>query len=123
MYENHGWHPKNGKLLTWYETGEKRLECTYSNGRRIGTAIRYYPDGSPDRIYNYQKGKLHGKFEIFYADHSKFAEGKCVHGELDGEVICWDPETKKPEVTSVYENGVLIRGVEFDTMYQRWYRK
>jgi predicted RNA-binding Zn-ribbon protein involved in translation (DUF1610 family) len=114
--EKLGWHPENGDVVTWHETGTKKTQSTYRQGRLDGALTEYWSDGGTRRIVNYKDGIINGQFELWNRDQSKFAQGSVANGKLHGPIICWHPETGIPETTAVYDNGVLLRGADMQEL-------
>ena len=64
----------DGKCTSWYEFGQKSREIPYVDGKKHGTAIRYWINGSKKSETPYVDGERHGT-EIWYnKDGSKYRE-------------------------------------------------
>ena len=74
-----------GTVISYFENG-KRSEVPVVNGKRHGTGIRYYEDGSKETVILFVNDKEHGKEIRYNEDGSKKSEtvwenGKAVSGK------------------------------------------
>lgn len=60
----------DGKLISWYDSGQKWLEETYENGVKNGAFIEWYKSGKKSFKGNYKDGLPDGKW-IFWDENGK----------------------------------------------------
>ena len=81
----------NGEWTDWYESGKKKSEEKYYNGKRIGKRITWYENGQKYSESTYKDGVLNGLTTIWYENGKKANETTW----MDGEKIfskCWDED-------------------------------
>ncbi len=120
VYENNN---RTGTWIRWYRNpAEASLlttapyqqfappfisQATFSNGRLDGTWTIY--DGKKRKIsqWEFADGKRHGVASWWYANGRKMREIQYRDGEIDGELVEWNPEGAVL-VKDTYQNGCKL---------------
>jgi len=110
----------DGIWQEWYETGEKKLQGTYSRGLKVGAWTGWHTNGKESLSGTYVNGKEEGEWTEWHSNGKQSAHGHYVDGEKDGE---W--RTRYPDGTfeSVedFDKGTPIG--QWVTWYQNGTRK
>jgi hypothetical protein len=74
---------QNGLYQTWYDNGQKELECTYVNGRLDGLYQLWYENGQKELECTYVNGRTDGLYQEWFINgklYNKrtYVNGKCV---------------------------------------------
>ena len=86
--------PKDGLHTEWYDSGQKKEEGTYKNGKRDGLWIYWYNNGQKNFKYSYKKFEYgtgfvdslkHGPYFRYFIDGKKCIEGNCENGRPVGK--------------------------------------
>ena len=78
---------REGYSVEYYENGNKKFECMYSNDKKTGIEKDWYENGSLKHSAEYLNGKLNGK-EIFYFEDGKIkSEGNFLNDNKKGKFI------------------------------------
>lgn len=72
----------DGTTIVFYETGKKKAEGEYKNGKLHGKFKTWYPDGSKEEITKMVKGREHGKSTAYYENGELRYERRYYHGTL-----------------------------------------
>ncbi len=83
---------KHGRLINYWENGQKKSEVHYVNGVRHGSRAAWYRDGKPWSAGQFVGGKGEGTWTEWYPNGSKGREMHFVGGGLNGPVIDWYPD-------------------------------
>lgn len=71
----------DGKKTMYWENGNKRMECTFLNGKKVGEAIIYNEDGVKVQTINYSNGFMEGT-NTRYKDNKVISEYVYSSGTL-----------------------------------------
>lgn len=119
-----------GSCIEFYPNGQKKIICSYKNGRREGDAIAYYANGKIYETGKYYQGKLvlvscndstgkvlaengNGRWIQLKSDYKTLLqEGEVVDGLEDGEWKYYPSD----DVYCIcqYRRGELISGISYD---------
>jgi uncharacterized protein len=92
----------SGKILAYYQNGNKSYELNYVYGMWNGAFEQYYPDGKLLYKAIYVNDKIEGKMEEYYANGNKESEGEYKYNEETGVMKHY------------HENGKLKRETTYD---------
>jgi antitoxin component YwqK of YwqJK toxin-antitoxin module len=95
------------KNLPEFKPDQKVEEGTYSNSRKNGTWIKYFPDGKVNSEINYTNNRPNGPYKIYYPNGQVEEEGKWVNNRNVGHF------------TRYYENGEKQQNFEFNQTGKR----
>ena len=56
---------QSNKKITYYDTGEKKMEYTEINGEANGPSVYYYKNGNKNREAVFKDGEIEGKILIY----------------------------------------------------------
>ena len=107
MYEPNKEEPFTGKLIIYYENGQKKGEGNYKEGKQDGLWTWWDENGKKKREGNYKEGKLDGLWTHWYENGQKKSEGTVKEGKLDGLRTEWD-ENGHVTKMETYRNGELV---------------
>lgn len=62
----------------------------YENGLKQGQLILYYPEGAPDTISHWVKGKMEGDFESYDRNGKLLLKATYKNGFFEGYLSEWD---------------------------------
>ncbi len=87
--------PYTGKVVEFYEDGQKRSELNYVDGKQLGKQEGWLRNGHKTHEANFviANGKLHEKYETWYKNGQKRSEKNFVDRKPHGKLEKW------------YENG------------------
>lgn len=71
----------DGKYEEWYDNCIKKIECEYMNGILNGQFIKWYKNGIEWRKCTYKNGEYHRKYEEWWEDGKKCREYMFMDGE------------------------------------------
>ena len=83
----------NGVLTLWYESGQKKVEETYKDGKRNGVRYEWHESGQKKSEETYKDGRPDGVLTMWYESGHKKVEETYKNGRPDGVRSEW------------YENG------------------
>lgn len=83
------------KQITYYKSGQKKMEGTYKDGVRHGQWISYYKNGEKWSQVNYKNGKANGIKKTFYKNGDLYYKGELKNGERVGKWIFFDTKGGK----------------------------
>ena len=90
----------DGKSITYYETGEKKSEFNYANGKIEGLHKIYYKSGKLFAVTNY-KNSLRQSYNSFYESGVNYIKFTANDGLIEGDWIAY------------YESGAIEQKVEY----------
>jgi antitoxin component YwqK of YwqJK toxin-antitoxin module len=97
----------DGKIIGWYETGEKQFEGNYIAG--TGKVINYYRSGTVKFERNYKDGKKEGIEKAYYESGKPEYEYNYKNDLKDGKTIGWyETGEKQSEGNYIAGTGKLI---------------
>jgi antitoxin component YwqK of YwqJK toxin-antitoxin module len=82
------------KETTYYQSGKKKIEGNFKNGKREGLWRAWFPDGTLWSEGEYREGEEMGLKTVYYENGNKFFSGKIQNGKRKGEWSFWDKEGK-----------------------------
>ena len=106
--------PYTGKFFSFYQSGHKKSEEDYDNGKSHGLKIFWYKDGKIRQKMNYKNGKLHGSNVMWLNNGQKYFEINSKKGRRDGVNIYWFTNGQKRREEN-YENG------KEEGLFTRWH--
>ena len=95
---------RDGKYISWYESGEERTTGEYRNGLKTGLWITKYKSGQVLEWQDYVAGELHGLSVSYYENRNKKHEGKYSHNLRYGIWRFWHENDMLKEET-LYKDG------------------
>jgi hypothetical protein len=95
---------QNGLYQSWYNDGQKQIECTYVNGKRNGLYQVWYSNDQKFVQGHYVNGQRNGLYQEWYSNGQKEEECNYVNGQLDGLYQEWRYNGQKREECH-YVNG------------------
>ncbi len=95
----------SGKIVAYYQNGNKSFELNYINGMWNGVMEQYYTDGKLLYRANYSFDQNEGKTEEFFANGNKDFEGDYKYDEESGAIKYYHENGKLKRETT-YEMGV-----------------
>lgn len=94
----------SGKVMAYYQNGNKSLEGEFENGKMNGHVVEYYPDGKIAEDENYVFGDYDGVQKYYYHNGNLHKELNYYSDELDGASKIYY-ENGQPERTEYYVLG------------------
>jgi len=93
---------REGTFVSWYENGQKSVECTFKDGCFIGLYKSWHENGVRSIVCTYsEEDKLGGLYETWYTNGVKHTE-------------CYFKEDKYIDLYQEWDSsGILIKKVEY----------
>ena len=86
---------EQGPWKEYYPTGQLKAEGNYSNGKRVGNWVFYYPNGKVEQQGNYDgRGRAQGTWKWYYDSGNPLREENYVDDILNGETVEYDESGK-----------------------------
>ncbi|HWA75612.1 MAG TPA: hypothetical protein VG937_24925 [Polyangiaceae bacterium] len=76
---------EQGAFVRWYRSGVRRLEGTFTKGKRHGDWRAFHPNGTTAEISHYAEGKLHGARQRFFASGRSALQASYENGVPSGK--------------------------------------
>jgi antitoxin component YwqK of YwqJK toxin-antitoxin module len=95
---------KDGLYTSWYDNGQKWVECHYRDGKLDGLYQRWWKNGQKSAEYTYRDGKEEGLFQRWFENGQKSTECTCRDGKEEGLCQRWWYRGQK-EVECTYRDG------------------
>jgi antitoxin component YwqK of YwqJK toxin-antitoxin module len=111
MYEPGHEEPYTGKYVIYFESGQKRYEGNFLNGKMDGKQIKRHENGQKSYEANFKYGKQEGPYIFWYENGQKSYEANYKKGKEDGIVTSWDREGNITK-TEILENGKVIKEIK-----------
>jgi antitoxin component YwqK of YwqJK toxin-antitoxin module len=111
MYEPGHEEPYTGKYVIYFESGQKRYEGNFLNGKMDGKQIKWHENGQKSYEANFKYGKQEGPYIFWYENGQKSYEANYKKGKEDGIVTSWDREGNITK-TEILENGKVIKEIK-----------
>ena len=111
MYEPGHEEPYTGKYVIYFESGQKRYEGNFLNGKMDGKQIKRHENGQKSYEANFKYGKQDGPYIFWYDNGQKSYEANYKKGKEDGIVTSWDREGNITK-TEILENGKVIKEIK-----------
>ncbi len=100
---------ENGAVVYYYADGRKSYEANYKEGKKNGYATVWYQTGQKQWQTVFRDGLTHGVWREWYADGKKKFEANYGDGKLDGLATWWH-ETGRLWQERSFQGGVLVKG-------------
>ncbi|MDQ3002219.1 MAG: toxin-antitoxin system YwqK family antitoxin [Fibrobacterota bacterium] len=100
---------ENGPVIYFYADGRKSYEATYKDGKKNGYATVWYQDGQKQWQTVFREGLTHGAWREWYADGKKKFEANYSEGKLDGLATWWHENGRLWQERS-FQSGSLVKG-------------
>jgi antitoxin component YwqK of YwqJK toxin-antitoxin module len=84
----------NSNMVTYYNNGQKSMECQYSKGWLQGKKTTWYPNGTLCYETNFLNGSINGSAKLYYAEGTLKADENYFWGRLNGECRYFYPNGK-----------------------------
>jgi antitoxin component YwqK of YwqJK toxin-antitoxin module len=98
-YEVNDPDPYSGKVVGFYENGQKLSEVNYVDGKPVGTEVTWHENGQTRGEVSFVDGKKQGKYIFLDENGQKAYEVNYVDGKLQGESIQWAEDGHKHKET------------------------
>ena len=98
--------PYSGKVVETYESGQKRTERTFKNGKLHGLSIRWDSDGQNRYEISYKNGQKSGPCRTWYGNGQQEKEGAYKGGKEYGRWVYWYDDGQKQRECN-YKDGIL----------------
>ena len=105
----------NGPYIEWNANGSIRITGNYLDGYKDGLwKERYFVEDQDFQLYEYKRGKKHGKFIEYLVDGTKVIEGDYAYGDKNG---FWSYffENGQKDMNGYFKNG------KQDGHWEFWY--
>lgn len=90
FYEKMDGEKQKKKQIQYYQTGQKKVEGSFKNGKRRGQWISYYKNGQVWTKIRYEKGKANGTKKAYYENGELHYKGELKNGERIGKWTFYD---------------------------------
>lgn len=111
--DGEGNYIKHGKLLAWYENGQKAGEMWYENDKPNGPELSWHENGKKKMLGQSRDGLASGKWIEWHENGQKLSEGEYVDGERQGQWTFWNAQGQVQEAVE-YRLGKKISVIEGD---------
>jgi uncharacterized protein (TIGR02145 family) len=81
--------PYSGKVVEYYESGQKKKERTFKNGKLHGLSTNWDSKGQKETEVSYQNGVQSGPYRTWYENGQQEKEGAYKDGKEDGQWVFW----------------------------------
>jgi len=109
--DGEGNYVKHGKLIAWYDNGQKAGEMWYENDKPSGPELSWYENGKKKMLGQSKDGLAAGKWIEWYDNGQKHSEGEYADGERQGQWTFWEPDGQVQEAIE-YRLGKKISVAE-----------
>lgn len=106
--------PYSGKVVELYESGQKRVERTYKNGKLHGLTTTWDYDGQKQSEVGYQNSIQSGPYRTWYDNGQQQIEGIYEEGKRKGGWKYWTKDGEERQtgtVTDIDGNSYLTIGI------------
>ena len=86
---------RDGFMTTYYESGQKKAEVSFKDGRPHGPRSTWFPSGQLSSQGQYQDGLEDGTWVNFFPTGVKQSEWRTVGGRWEGAFTQYHPNGKK----------------------------
>jgi antitoxin component YwqK of YwqJK toxin-antitoxin module len=100
---------ENGPVVYYYADGRKSYEANYREGKKNGYATVWYPTGQKQWQTVFRDGLTNGVWREWYQDGKKKFEANYNDGKLEGLATWWH-ETGRLWQERSFQAGVLVKG-------------
>jgi len=91
----------DGPRISWYPSGQVWIEGLFRDGKEDGLWTHYWPNGKKQGEMGFDNGAWHGVHRHWYESGQKRDEGEWVMGKQKGVHTVWD------------ENGKVVRQTDY----------
>jgi hypothetical protein len=109
--DGEGNYVKQGKLVAWYENGQKAGELWYENDKPSGPELSWFENGKKKMLGQSKDGLAAGKWIEWYDNGQKHSEGEYIDGERQGQWTFWEPDGQVQEALE-YRAGKKVSVAE-----------
>ena len=113
--DGEGNYIKNGKLIAWYENGQKAGEMWYQQDKPTGPEYSWHENGKKKMLGQSKDGLAGGKWIEWYDNGQKYSEGDYLDGERHGLWTFWEPSGQVKE-TVEYRFGQKVSVGDSDSL-------
>lgn len=99
--------PKDGPYVEYYDSGKKKLEGHFKDGKQVGLWPMWYENGQKEAEGHWKGGKRDGLWTWWHANGQKSEEGHFKDGKYEGLWTKWYENSQKESVVH-YNNGKLV---------------
>jgi antitoxin component YwqK of YwqJK toxin-antitoxin module len=103
----------DGEHTTWHDNGQIDSKESYKNGELNGESKSWYDNRQIAKQESYKNGILNGERKTWYDNGQLQTKETYRDGKPEGESESWY-EDGRPESYSVFENGIMVKGDEWD---------
>ena len=105
--ENYKDGKRDGPQNFWYENGQKLRESRIKDGKLDGLWTSWHKNGQKELEGNYKEGVRNGLWTSWYQNKQKKMEGNLKDGKEQGLVVRWYSSGRKKSAAN-YEEGKLM---------------
>jgi antitoxin component YwqK of YwqJK toxin-antitoxin module len=95
----------DGTSTIWYDNGQIKSETNYLDGKEDGLSTEWYVNGQKKYETNYHDGKQDGLFTEWYENGQKKSEANYKEGKKDGLLTRWHGNGQKA-IEINYQDGI-----------------
>jgi len=99
---------KEGVYQSWYDNGQKRIECNYRDGNREGLFQSWYDNGKIIEECHYLDNKREGLYQCWWKNGQKMIECYYQDGKEDGVYQKWYDNGQK-WIECIYRAGEPVK--------------
>lgn len=99
---------KHGLLTVWYENGNKQMECNYIDSKKNGLLTVWYENGKKDYECNYVDDLRHGLYQDWYMNEQLKSVTTFQNGKVQGQLITYR-EDGSIIYEFLFENGEFVK--------------
>lgn len=98
IYEKMNGEEQKKKQLEYYQSGQKKMEGSFKNGKRYGLWISYYKNGRVWSKLHYKDGKANGIKKVYYENGDLHYKGELKDGKRVGKWTFYDINGNASEI-------------------------
>jgi antitoxin component YwqK of YwqJK toxin-antitoxin module len=102
---------QNGEYLSWYDNGQQRKKCTYTDGKLNGEYLGWYENGQLYKECIYTNYNLNGEYLEWFINGQQSKKCTYTDGIKNGEYLEWyenGQQSKKCTYTDGKRNGEYL---------------
>lgn len=108
-----GMEQMHGKFIGFYQTGGKKEEFDFEEGRLHGLMVGWHENGQKAAEYHFVDGQRHGLCTEWYENGAKKWEANYQNGYVQGVLTQWDESGRKTAELHYDKDGEVVKTVEF----------
>jgi antitoxin component YwqK of YwqJK toxin-antitoxin module len=120
--ETYNSNAKDGRSLTYYESGSIAEEKNFTNDVQNGIWKQFYESGNLKLSASYDNGILNGQYTVYYDNRLKYVDGRYKQGKMNGDWYYFD-ENGQIKFKAKYKNGTLLNEDELDDMERDFFKR